>query len=108
MARSLPGVGLRVRIRLQLGVGVSTIVTSAAIYGMAAVALLSSSPVAGALIGATFGFVRALSLLPARSGHDRDALLALHGRLGRLDAPVRRLVALLEVLTLIVVVGLVT
>lgn len=47
---------------LQLGAAVLTIVTSAATYVVLAAAALSGSVAAGAAIGATFGFVRALPL----------------------------------------------
>jgi hypothetical protein len=89
----------------QLGVGVATIVTSAAVYATAATALLCSDPLIGALIGAIFGVLRALSLLPARTVHDVGALGALHRRLGRAEDEVRRAVALLEIVVFVVVVA---
>ena len=57
---------------LQLGAGVLTIVTSAATWALLALALLSSSPAVGALLGAVFGLVRALPLLALR-GAERPA-----------------------------------
>jgi hypothetical protein len=89
----------------QLGVGLATIVTSAAVYATAAAALLCADPLIGALIGALFGALRALSLLPARTVHDVAALSALHRRLGRGEAGVRRAVALLEIVLLAAVVA---
>jgi hypothetical protein len=89
---------------VQLGVGVATSVTSAAVYGTAATALLCSNPLIGALIGAVFGALRALSLLPARAVHGTKALVALHRRLGRAQEGVRRAVAVLEIVLLVVVV----
>jgi hypothetical protein len=89
----------------QLGVGLATIVTSAAVYATAATALLCSNPLIGALIGAVFGALRALSLLPAATVHDVAALSALHRRLGRAEAGVRRAVALLEIMLLVAVVA---
>src|ERR1035441_2624322 len=89
----------------QLGVGVATIVTSAAVYATAATAPLCSDPLIGALIGAIFGVLRALSLLPARTVHDVGALGALHRRLGRAEDEVRRAVALLEIVVFVVVVA---
>ncbi|MGI8429246.1 MAG: hypothetical protein ACR2OB_08065 [Solirubrobacteraceae bacterium] len=80
----------------QLGLGVVTIVTSAAIYATAAVAVLCASPLTGALIGATFGAVRAASLLPARAAREPARLLALHRRLGQLEPVSRGAVAVLE------------
>ena len=89
----------------QLGVGLATIVTSATIYATAIVALLSGAPVAGAAIGATFGAVRALALLPARSAIDRDSLVSLHGRLASWEAGLRRTTYAVELTLLAVVVG---
>ncbi len=80
----------------QLGLGVVTVVTSAAVYATAIVAVLCASPLIGALIGAAFGAVRAASLLPARSARDREGLFALHRRLGRLEPASRGMAALLE------------
>lgn len=80
----------------QLGVGVVTIVTSAAIYATAAVAVLCASPVTGALVGATFGAVRAASLLPARAARDPEGLLALHRALRRFEPATRGAGAWLE------------
>ncbi len=89
----------------QLGVGVATIVTSAAVYATAATALLCSSPAIGALIGAVFGMLRALSLLPARSVDDVSSLVKLHRRLDRIDADVRRGSWMLELVVLLGVLG---
>ena len=74
----------------QLGVGVATIVTSAAIYATGAVAFLCGDPAIGAAIGAVFGVVRAMSLLPAREARDGESLVELHRRLGALELYVRR------------------
>jgi hypothetical protein len=58
----------------QLGLGLVTIVTTAAVYLTFALALLSGSAAAGALIGAAFGVARALPLL-ALARVDRPARL---------------------------------
>ncbi len=89
----------------QLGVGLATIVSSAAVYATVASALLCANPLVGALIGATFGAIRALSLLPARDVHDPGALFALHQRLVRLDPGARRVVVAGELIALIAVIG---
>jgi hypothetical protein len=89
----------------QLGIGIATIVTSAAIYATVVAAVLSSNPATGALIGVTFGTIRALSLLPAHAAQDRDGLVELHRQLGRMEAGVRRAVSVLELLALIAVLG---
>jgi cytochrome c biogenesis protein CcdA len=50
----------------QLGTGLVTIVSSAAVYGMLAAALLTRSIAAGTVIGVTFGLVRGASILLTR------------------------------------------
>jgi MFS family permease len=91
----------------QLGAGVVTIVTSAAVYAAALGTLLSGSVGAGALIGAAFGATRALSLLPARRVTDPAALVRLHDRLGRAQAPAARAAVAAEAAAVaLVIVGL--
>jgi MFS family permease len=91
----------------QLGAGVVTIVTSAAVYAAALGTLLSGSVGAGAVIGAAFGATRALSLLPARRVTDPAALVRLHDRLGRAEAPAGRLALAAETAAIaLVIVGL--
>jgi hypothetical protein len=82
----------------QLGVGVATIVTSAAIYATGAVAFLCGDPAIGAAIGAVFGVVRAMPLLPARGARDGRSLVELHRRLGALEPYVRRATPVVELL----------
>ena len=48
---------------VQLGLGVVTIVNTAGVYLMLALALLTGSAAAGALVGGAFGLVRALVIL---------------------------------------------
>ena len=66
----------------QLGLGVVTIVTSAATYAALGLCLLSGGAVGGAVVGGTFGLVRALPLLLLRGA---DSPAALHDVAGRLD-----------------------
>jgi hypothetical protein len=89
----------------QLGVGVATIVTSAAIYATAAAAFLSSDPAIGAGIGAVFGIVRAMSLLPARRVRDPESLVDLHRGLATVEVYVRRATPVVELLLVAVVIG---
>ena len=77
----------------QLGLGTVTIVTSAATYAMLALCLLSGSVVAGAVVGATFGLVRALPLLALRSADTPERLRAVAARLERLSQPAGRATA---------------
>jgi hypothetical protein len=71
----------------ELGTGLVTVVTAATIYLVFALALLSASPMLGAVIGATFGVARGLVILSAARVHSPDALLAFHRRLQE-SAPV--------------------
>jgi MFS family permease len=73
----------------QLGTGVVTVVTSAAVYAAVLGALLCGTAGAGAVVGAAFGSVRALSLLPARAATDPAGLARLHERLERAEGPAR-------------------
>ncbi len=50
---------------LELGLGVFTYVVTWGVYAALASALLTTSPLAGALVGATFGIGRSLSVLAA-------------------------------------------
>src|SRR6516162_462664 len=54
----------------QLGLGVATIVTSATVYVALLLALLTGSWIGGAVVGATFGLVRASPLLAMRRVED--------------------------------------
>jgi hypothetical protein len=89
----------------QLGVGVATIVTCAAIYATVAAAFLSDDPAIGAAIGATFGALRALSLLPARRARDGQSLRELHRGLGALELPVRRATPIVELALIALLIG---
>jgi ABC-type amino acid transport system permease subunit len=89
----------------QLGVGVATIVTSAAIYATAAAAFLSSDPAIGAGIGAVFGIVRAMSLLPASRVRDPESLVDLHRGLATVEVWVWRATPVVELLLVAAVIG---
>ena len=67
----------------QLGLGVVTIVTSAATFAVLAVALLTQSPVAGAVVGLVFGSARALPALLVRGVDSPDRLRQLARRVER-------------------------
>lgn len=75
----------------QLGFGVVTIVTTAAVYAVVALSILSRSLVIGVAIGALFGLVRALPLALAAEVRRPDQLRRLHARLDRAAEPARRL-----------------
>jgi MFS family permease len=65
----------------QLGAGVLTIVTTAAVYLVPLAAFLLGGAGPGLLVGATFGAVRGVSILPAARSHDTERLMALHRRM---------------------------
>jgi hypothetical protein len=85
---------------VQLGVGFSTVVTFSAVYGAFAAALLSASPRAGLLIGATFGLFRAGTILSVATVRRGSQLVAIDARLRRWDAPARGLSIGLEAILL--------
>lgn len=68
---------------LQLGAGVATYITSAAILVWLAAMFISGSIFASASIGATFGLVRGLSIIAARSIDSPDRLVSFHRFLHR-------------------------
>jgi len=91
---------------VQLGAGLTTIVTSALVYLVFALCLLSGSWTAGALLGVTFGASRGLALLTARSVHDPASLVAFHQRLQALAPVARGLTVAAEVVVIGVALGL--
>ena len=74
----------------QLGLGVVTVVTTAAVYLAFAAAVLSGSAAAGALIGAAFGAVRWLSILPGGRVRRTADLVRMDGALRRWEPLGRR------------------
>jgi sulfite exporter TauE/SafE len=81
----------------QLGLGVATIVTTAAVYSLLVVAVLSGSPVTGAVIGATFGLARAVPVLAVGRVRSPDAVLLVDARLRRWEPASARLAAIAQV-----------
>jgi hypothetical protein len=68
----------------QLGAGLATIVTTAAVHLVFALALLAAQPLAGLALGALFGLARALPLLAAGRATAPAGLARLHRRLERM------------------------
>jgi hypothetical protein len=66
---------------VQLGAGVATIVTAAALYLAAVLAVVSASVAGGALIGLSFGLVRGAATVTGRRIVDPAALVRFHRRL---------------------------
>jgi hypothetical protein len=67
----------------QLGVGVSTIVATPAVYVALAAESLAPSIAAGLAIGATFGFVRGVTVLSTARVDSAAALTSFHRRFRR-------------------------
>jgi hypothetical protein len=77
----------------QLGLGFVTIVTTAAVWAAFAAAMLSASPVAGALIGGMFGLARSATLFSVARVRRPEQLVALGRRLRRFEPSARRAAA---------------
>jgi hypothetical protein len=75
---------------IQLGAGVVTVVTTSAVYVTWLAASLSGSTVAGAVIGTTFGFVRAVPVVSVAGVRRTDQLLHVDAALARWAGPARR------------------
>ncbi len=76
----------------QLGTGVVTIIPSTVVYATWAAAVLVADPVAGLLVGATFGAVRAAPLVAAGRIRRVSALRRALARMERARRPVARTV----------------
>ncbi len=74
----------------QLGAGLFTYVTTLGVLAMIAVAMLTASPLIGAIIGAVFGLFRGLAVLTTSRVRDPQTLRAFHRTMTRLAKPVRR------------------
>jgi len=91
----------------QLGLGVVTVVTTSAVYVAFAAAALSGSPAAGALIGAAFGAVRWLSVLPGGRVRAPADLVRMDGRLRRWEPVGRRVTLAGQIAAVVVLAGVV-
>jgi sulfite exporter TauE/SafE len=74
---------------LELGLGVFTYVVTWGVYAALASALLTTSPLAGALVGATFGLGRSLSVLAAGYVDRPSRLVSFNRALARAGPMVR-------------------
>ena len=81
---------------VQLGLGVVTVVNLSAVYTALGAELLAGSAAAGALIGGTFGLLRALPLVGTARVRAPDDLRDVDARLRAWDAPARRLAVAAE------------
>jgi sulfite exporter TauE/SafE len=75
----------------QLGLGVVTVVTTATVYVALAFAALTGSVIGGAVVGATFGLVRAVPLLAVGRAADPAAVRVVLRRAAAWSGPARRL-----------------
>jgi sulfite exporter TauE/SafE len=74
----------------QLGLGVVTIVTTASVYAVVALAAFSGSVATGALIGGAFGLLRALPVVGLGAVREPVRLRRLHERIDALAVPAAR------------------
>ena len=85
----------------QLGLGVVTIVTTSAVYVLVLLEILSGSVLTGAILGTTFGVIRALPLLAVARADDagelRRAMRRSHDLAPVADGVARVSIALLAV-----------
>jgi len=89
----------------QLGMGVVTIVTTASIYVVFALALLSAAPAAGAAIGLSFGLARGAVILVTAGVDDPSRLRQMHRRLQAWASPSYRLAIAAQLVVAVVVVA---
>jgi hypothetical protein len=73
----------------QLGLGVVTIVTTSAVYTTFVACFLSGSPIAGLIIGATFGTIRAATVFSVRGITTSEQLEQVEPALSRFEPPSR-------------------
>lgn len=90
----------------QIGFGVATYIMTAGILLTIGLAVLTASPVAALLVGATFGLVRGSAVYLGRSATTPAALGAVHERLDSLAPTTRAAAALVQVLAAAVAAGL--
>jgi hypothetical protein len=89
----------------QIGTGLATYITTAAVYLMAVLAVLTASPVAAMAIGTGFGLLRGLAVLLNRRTTDPMDLLAFHRRFFAAGPMVGRAVTTVELVVALVLVG---
>lgn len=82
----------------QIGVGVATYIMTAGVFLVAALAVLTTSPLQALLIGATFGLVRGSAVYLGRSATTPAALGHVHERLAAAGPVTRDLAAWVQIL----------
>jgi hypothetical protein len=89
----------------QIGTGLATYITTAAVYLMVVLAILTASPVAAMAIGTGFGLLRGLAVLLNRRITDPVDLLAFHRRFFEAGPMVGRVVTTVELVVAVLLVG---
>jgi hypothetical protein len=89
----------------QIGTGLATYITTAAVYLMVVLAILTASPVAAMAIGTGFGLLRGLAVLLNRRITDPVDLLAFHRRFFEAGPMVGRVVTTVELVVATLLVG---
>lgn len=91
----------------QLGFGVVTVVSSASVYLMLALAFLTGSAAAGALVGSTYGVVRALPIVATARATTMARLNHLHRTVAAWEGPVHRVTLATETVACLAAVALI-
>jgi len=91
---------------VQLGAGMATVVVTSAVYAAFAAAFLAGSPAGGAIIGTTFGFVRAATIVPAGRIRRPDQLGEVDAKLRAWDGVSRRITLACQVALILACVAL--
>jgi hypothetical protein len=89
----------------QIGTGLATYITTAAVYLMVVLAILTASPVAALAVGTGFGLLRGLAVLLNRRITDPVDLLAFHRRFFEAGPVVGRIVTIVELVAALLLVG---
>ncbi|HEY4378142.1 MAG TPA: hypothetical protein VGM93_13330, partial [Acidimicrobiales bacterium] len=90
----------------QIGAGLATYIMTAAVFLTVVLAALSGSPAAAFGIAVLFGLARGLAVLLSARLTTPASMMALHGRLEALEAPVRNTVAVVQLVVAAVAAGI--
>jgi hypothetical protein len=82
---------------VQLGLGFVTVASASAVYLTFVASFLSAAPGWGAVLGGTFGLVRAATLYSVAGVRRPEQLVSVDARLRRWDAPSRSIAIAIEV-----------
>jgi hypothetical protein len=89
----------------QIGVGVATYITTAAVYLMVVLAVLTGRPLVALAVGTAFGVLRGLAVLLTQRLNSPSALRAFHRRFADRGRAVGRMVTALEATAAVLLLG---